>query len=432
MRGPLTVKHWSRGVGFIKPNMPVCGIAEKVDGWVSVNFESLKHEVTCEHCLHWLWEQEQPAKKMDLTKALGDAAEAWRPPVRNSSLSAHDAEKAIALGIEQGLAKVSTDFQEAKPDLARLVADGVEAALQRGSVRQNLVGVHKIAEDEIDDEWDKDNPDFEEEAEEKRRAEIRAEVHNALDERAVPNVKQQVQDALYELFDQEGFKRRMRRAAKEGAAQALTEQEGAGVGTTVEFTQNVYSPETLSPEQIYRQAFHGENPSTTVVNVNAEVDPESFKDMVKEAAREYDEETLEQYDEEETALMQKAVASVVASDQFQDLFKKLVKDAVEEKALEDHRRQMDLHYAWFERRISPISRVMSDPGDAIEGSDHNAQKIGIELYDVNEPRQRKVLRVVHYKPLYKSVACGKDATYQDTSWTKTKVTCMDCRRSPNF
>lgn len=92
----------------------------------------------------------------------------------------------------------------------------------------------------------------------------------------------------------------------------------------------------------------GAGVGTTVVNINAEVDPDSFKDMVKEASREHEEETLEDYNEGETALMQKAVTSIVTSDEFQDLMKKVVKVALYEREQEANlralRRELNNYY----------------------------------------------------------------------------------------
>lgn len=394
MRGPVKVTHWTRPTGYIKGQFrgPVCGIDEKVDGWRSVNDESLKDQVTCEHCLYWLWDQEQPAKKLDVSRAVDDRVVNMQ--FNNGRLSAHDAETAIQRGIREGLAKVASDFRATKPELQRLVEDGVQAALQRSAVRTNLVGIHKIADDEIESEYE--------------------------------GSEQQSDDDEARLEDM-----------KTAVRVVLAEQEAAGNLGKVEFTQNVYSPEALSPSAVYRQGRNlsealatsrhhlvGPGVGTQVINVNAEVDPESFKDMVKDAAREYDEETLEDYNEEETALMQKAVTSIVTSDEFQGLMKKVVKVALDEREQEAHRRALEWQIAWSDRYLNMPTKVLHDPGDVIEGSDHNAQKIGIELKGPDS--------YIHFRRLYKAdTACYLDANKFNTTQLKSRVTCQDCKDELN-
>lgn len=266
--------HWVRKPGYIKgePHKPVCGIGDKLNGYTSVSEPQYQFRVTCEHCLYWLWDQEQPARKMDIDQRVVN--------MRFDSVEI-DVEGAIERGIRAGLAKVQDDFFNSdavklhmlrqmktavrsvltepatRSRLKNLAEGGITNALQRADVRQTLIGIHKIAEDELDEEFDDDK------LAEDRRREIREVLETVLDERGLT---------------------------------------GAGVGT--QFTQNIYSPEGF--------------------------DPEALKHVIKEAIAEDDEEQLDGYEKNETALIQKAVTSVLVSDQFQDLFKKLVKVAIDE------------------------------------------------------------------------------------------------------
>lgn len=388
------IVHWVRTPGYIKGrfNEPVCGIADKVSGYTSVNERQYQSAVNCEHCLYWLWDQEQPARKMDVDQRIVNMSFDNRQ--FTSDFDSPIVEAAIQRGIREGLAKVAADFRATKPELQRLVEDGVQAALQRSAVRTNLVGIHKIADDEIESEYE--------------------------------GSEQQSDDDEARLEDM-----------KTAVRVVLAEQEAAGNLGKVEFTQNVYSPEVLSPSAIYRQGrnlsealatsrHHLEGPGvgTQVINVNAEVDPESFKDMVKDAAREYDEETLEDYNEEETALMQKAVTSIVTSDEFQGLMKRVVKVALDEREQEAHQRALRWQIAWSDRYLNMPTKVLHDPGDPIEGSDHNAQKIGIELKGPDS--------YVHFRRLYRAdTACLLDANKFNTTQLKSRVTCQDCKDELN-
>jgi len=394
-RFPSTSVHWIQP-GYIKGQFrePVCGIADKVDNYTSVDQPELKSRITCEHCLYWLWDQEQPARKMDVDQRVVSMS------FDNRGLSAHDTEKAIqrgteaaiARGIREGLAKVALDFRTTKPELERMVSDGVERALQRGTVKQNLVGIHKIAEDEIDDEIAED-----------RKREIREVLEAVLEERDDQRNPEadisRLHNAIYDLFNQEGFKRRIRSVAKDGAEQALKEQAGAGVGT--QFVQNVYTPEAVTPEQLWRKSFLGEEsqPGATVVNIVAEVEPESFKEMVTEAARKAIDDDNDENDAEyadfHLAQGQKAISSVIASDQFQDLIKKLVKVALDERDRDINRSAIEWNLAWYDRALPPVIQ----------------------------------LPVVHHRKLYtQKLWCGRDIREDTlyTTWSRD-VTCQECK-----
>lgn len=235
--------------GYIR-NYPTfaCGIEGRVTTLELGNLGRTTQEswTTCEWC------------KIALDEKLNE-------PVTQRQLNQIDdkIEAAITRGVEKAVERISKDFREAKAPLGQLVADGVEKALQRGSVKQNLVGIHKIAEDEIDAEWDESGRD-DEIAEDRQR---------------------EIKDALREVLEE-----------------AAPGQTGAGVGTT--FNQTVVSPASLTPHDVY--------------------------EAVREAIADDDDETLEDYEEHETALMQKAVTSIVTSDEFQELIKKLVKVSIEE------------------------------------------------------------------------------------------------------
>ena len=356
-------------------------------------------------------------------------------------------EKGIAAGVDKAVARISKDFEEARYALKGLVSDGVEVALQRGSVKQNLVGIHKIAEDELDSEFDVDESD------ENQLTLMKQAVREVLKERDDEVDPYQFSGKIndvYALFEQEGFKRRMRKMAEEGAAQALQKQSAAGVGTT-EFTQNVYSPEALSPIEIYRahRLVQAAKSSGTVVNVtdyhnHMPIDDKKFrrefKDAVKEATREYEDETLDAYNKEEKALMQVAVASILTSEEFQGLFKKLVKDAIEEKDAVERQRAAELNRVLWERALQPYpmlggvrnlsapykSMAVEDCGDVIEGFDHK-----MVIPTIKVPSKQPV----HYRRLYRmETACYLNAGADDLATTiqRSKVTCRDCKTAANI
>lgn len=281
--------------------------------------------------------------------------------VDDRGMSAHDTQKAITVGVEDGVAqsvaRISKDFQEAREPLKLLVADGVEFALQRSSVRTNLVGIHKIAEDEIDAEWDESGRD-DEIAEDRQR---------------------EIKDALREVLEE-----------------AAPGQTGAGVGTT--FNQTVVSPASLTPHDVY--------------------------EAVREAIADDEDETLEDYEEHETALMQKAVTSIVTSDEFQALFKKLVKEAVEEKKLEDQRREIDWNLLWYDSIFTKprhhnehkVSTELQYTGDVVEGSGISDQ----------------TPLLVHHRRLYTArTSCGLPGGSLKTDFRPSKANCVDCDAALN-
>jgi hypothetical protein len=334
------ITHWEPNGGYIKRYGPVCGIHEKTTMWSAVCSEDLKDRVDCDFCLVWIRERDRTATLRDIDERVVNMT------FNNNRLSAHDAETAIQRGIREGLAKVADDFRATKPELEQMVADGVQKALQRHGVKENLIGIHKIAEDQLDAEFDDD----------------------AHDEEQLALMKQAVREVL---------------------AEAAPGQSGAGVGTKVEFTQNVYSPEPLSATEIYRQgrslaealatsrhhlAEPGVGTQAVTVNVAAEVDPSAFKDMVKQAINEGEDEN----DAEYVAWFREQINAVL--------------DDREQKALE-------WNAAW---NAEIINRFLTPT-------------------PVEKPA------VMHYRPLYRDGArCGSDTTNSDVTRDKSKVDCEAC------
>lgn len=348
--------HWVRTPGYIKGqfNEPVCGIADKLAGYTSVNEERYKSAVNCEHCLYWLWDQEQPARKMDVDQRVVNMT--FIDPAANIDAKIEDA---VQRGIKAGLEKVKDDFFESEAvanmlrhlvktsvrqvltepatrnTLKNLAEGGVTNALQRADVRQNLIGIHKIAEDELDDEFDDDARDEE----------------------------------LHTL---------MKQAVREVLDEAAPNQTGAGVGT------QVYNVGVLTSQDIYHAS--------------------------REALQDHEEaeSTVEGWQEEEKARTQQAVAALIASDQFQALFKKLVKEAVEEKKREDERREWDWHMMWYDTIYkSPVLTPRL----------HNGHKIGTELRYTGDVVE-DVKPPVHFRRRYRSsAACGYEGG-EDTTVKK--------------
>ena len=265
-------------------------------------------------------------------------------------------EAAIERGIEKGLAKISRDFAEAKQPLEYLVSQGVEKALQRASVKQNLIGIHKIAEDEIDAEFDRDFPDNDEERQEE--------------------IRQALRDVL---------------------AEAAPGQTGAGVGTT--FVQNISSALTA------RDVYHS----------------------TREALQDHDEEIDEDWKETELSITQKGVAGVVTSDEYQELIKKLINVALDERD-EKHRQERLAYEQAMERFFDPFNLLVpiskqrlriADLGDPIEGSDHKP---------VDPIVQVPANTVVHFRKLYRQeTACFLDSSGLASTQLRSRVTCEECK-----
>lgn len=309
-------------------HVPVCGIDDLSPQWQAVCVDDLIGQVTCDHCLAWIANQNKPVTHRQLDERVVNMN------FDNSALiSQGQIERAVEMGIAQAFAKL---------DLDKLIQDGVEKALQRRSVKANLIGIHKIAEDELKSEYD-GSPEQEE------------------DDRIW---ERDVKQALIDVLDER-------------------EQSGTGVGTTV-------------------------------VNVNAEVDPESFKDMVKDAIREEDEETIDDYNEEETVLFQKAMTSLMTSDQAQDWFKKLVKVALDERDGTNARLAVEFERSWlnhFEQDFHSSSPVSKGARTAFE----TVSYAGDDIEDF-----------VHRRKLYTTeTACGL-TTGRFSMWSKD-ITCPDCR-----
>lgn len=375
-----SIVHWVRTPGYIKGqfNEPVCGIADKVSGYTSVNELQYQSAVNCEHCLYWLWDQEQPARKMDVDQQVVNMT------FNNADVDSK-IEAAIERGIKAGLEKVKDDFFESdavagmlrhlvrtsmrevldepkyKVSERLLVKEGIRSALLSGDVRKSLIDIHKIAEDEIDAEWDESGRD-DEIAEDRQR---------------------EIKDALREVLDE-----------------AASEQP-----VIHNFVQNL-APQPLNAVEIYRQA--GAGVGTQIINVAAEVDPNSFRTMVREVMEEFDEDTADDYDKNETGIMQRALASIVVSEQFEGVFKKLVKDALNEKKREDRQREWDWHLQWYDQALTTPSTQL-----------RNNHQVGVELQHPPEP--------IHYRRRYRSTAaCGFESGSDTT--VKQGVTCYDCRK----
>lgn len=357
----------SKTKGYIRPYSTLaCGLDSEIPSGEAdklVRTISLT-AVTCDWCKLVLEKKkDEPVTRRELDERVVNMT------FNNRSMSAHDVEKAIAEGVQKGVdqavARITKDFSEARVPLRQLVEDGVEMALRRGQTRRQLIDIFKIADDELAQEAE-DSPES-------------AEKDAQWDE----DVKQLIRDVLNER-----------------------EQARAGVGTTV--VQN-FSPAPLTAEQLWRSAFLGET-SSPGMTVNAEVDPESFKQMVIDAIREEEDDTLEEYEENETALMQKAVASIVTSDEFQALIKKLVKEGIEEDRQVEYRRKIEERFlgsAW----TFPTGRISFGNVDPI----------------ITLPQKT----VKHYRKLYQTTTACAARMLDDVETThrRDKVTCQACKNA---
>jgi len=340
--------------GYIKGRIQLaCGIENEID--VTDLVRSVHpYQVTCEWCkIAVEAKRDEPVTHRQLDERVVNMQ---FTQVNGADIDAK-VEEAIERGIKAGLEKVKEDFFESeavgnmlrhlvkssmrsvlaepvvKLNQKNLVQGGVREALQSHDVRQNLIGIHKIAVDELDEEY-KGSAE-EKAADDEFDSEIKRLVHEVMDERAEsPHTESVIQGIIYDLFNQEAFRTRMRKLVKDGSDQSLKE----------------YGVQALTSSQIYRGTSHhlaGPGVGTQVINVTAEVDPDSFRTMMREVMDEFDEDTADEYVEQETALMQKAVTSIFTSDEGQALVKKLVKEAIAEDAADANKRAWE----WMNRSL---------------------------------------------------------------------------------
>lgn len=358
----------------------------------------------------------------------------------NKPMSAHDTEKAIAEGVEKGiqagLDKIASDFYESEAvgqnirsmvkqavldilssnsgqtQLTRAVRTGrtsdqdqalvtkkaIRELLKEGSVRQQLVEIIKIADDEIEDEFD-DSGEAERLRQE-RKDDAKAALREVLLERPVIRdsidiVKEGTLQVLESQLDSddEGLGK-----VKEAVREVLQEQQGAGVGT--QFVQNIYA-EALDPANTYRQTKNLITAGDVIEDFpKSELTTGQMHTIVSEALQEFfedDDDSLE----EERLNIHRAFRDMMELPGFQLRIKEMVKTAIAEDRQEELNRTSELHRKMWDQINAALSRstsaVLETPA------------------------------TMHYKPLYCTVACGADTTYSDVTRVRSKVDCQACK-----
>lgn len=112
----------------------------------------------------------------------------------------------------------------------------------------------------------------------------------------------------------------------------------------------------------------------------------------------WDQGQIDDDEKEETVLMQKAVASVVTSDEFQGLLKKIVKVALDERTQEENQRALALEIA--------------------RGDKYN------QTAEISEKSEQ----VLHYlRHTWTRTACGLDRDEASSTMLESWVTCKKCK-----
>lgn len=139
----------------------------------------------------------------------------------------------------------------------------------------------------------------------------------------------------------------------------------------------------------------------------------------REALQDEDEDTIGDYQENETKLMQKAIASILASEQFELLFKKLVKEALVESGIEQDKNQE----RWTRRQIHAVL-------DEREEAERQRQLKYNRIFYEQTLEPFIQAPTTHYRlAFHNALHCGADWADNVSTSNTAEITCKRCKAS---